>query len=95
MVIKKKGKNNSRVLNNYSFLNSSSTAKINKKKCPCCSKYFETHRQIAQQCEICFDITMKIFHFKCGCTLSVCKNCYNKIIVTRRCPGCRKNILYA
>ena len=95
VVIKRKGKNNSRVLNNISFLNSSSTAKINKKKCPCCSKYFETHRQIAQQCEICFDITMKIFHFKCGCTLSVCKNCYNKIIVTRRCPGCRKNILYA
>ena len=95
VVIKKKGKNNSRVLNNISFLNSSSTAKINKKKCPCCSKYFETHRQFAQQCEICFDITMKIFHFKCGCTLSVCKNCYNKIIVTRRCPGCRKNILYA
>ena len=95
IIVTKKVKNNSRITNKINFVNSSSTSKINKKKCPCCLKNIEGHKQIAQQCEICFEITMKIFHFKCGCTLSVCKNCYNKIIDTKRCPGCRKNILYA
>ena len=94
IIIRKKGKGNSRGSNSISFLNSSSTSKINKKKCPCCLKYYENFKQIAQQCEICFDTTTKIFHFKCGCALSVCKNCYNKIIVNRKCPGCRKNIVF-
>ena len=93
IIIRKKNKGLSRGSNSINLLNSSSTTKINKKKCPCCLKYFETHKQIAQQCEICFDTTSKIFHFKCGCALSVCKNCYNKIIVDGKCPGCRKNIL--
>ena len=94
IVIIKKGKNNMRGINSINILNNSSLTKINRKKCPCCLKYFETYKQITYQCEICFEITSKIFKFKCGCALSVCKNCYNKIIVSRRCPGCRKNIIF-
>ena len=75
------------------FLNTSSLSKMKKGKCPSCQQNFEGFHQIAQQCDICFDITSKIFHFKCGCALSVCKICFNKIIVNKKCPGCRKNIL--
>ena len=92
IIIKKKPKNNARGLD---ILENSSSTKINKRRCPCCLKFFEAHKQIAQQCEICFETTTKIFHFKCGCALSVCKNCFNKIIVNRKCPGCRKNILFS
>ena len=74
-------------------LNSSSENKIIKGKCPSCHLDFDDYNQIAQQCDICFDITSKIFHFKCGCALSVCKICFNKIIIGKKCPGCRKNIL--
>ena len=94
IIIKKKSKNNIKGNNFISILNSSCNMKINKKNCPCCLKNFEAYKQIAQQCDICFDTTSKIFHFKCGCALSVCKNCYNKIIVDGKCPGCRKNILF-
>ena len=78
---------------NDNLLNSSSMSKIKKGKCPCCHLDFDDYKQITYQCDICFDITSKIFHFKCGCALSVCKICFNKIIVTKKCPGCRKNIL--
>ena len=94
IIIKKKSKNNIKGNNFISILNSSCNMKINKKNCPCCLKNFEAYKQIAQQCDICFDTTSKIFHFKCGCALSICKNCYNKIIVGGKCPGCRKNILF-
>ena len=77
------------------LLNTSSLSKIKKGKCPCCHRDFDNYKQIAQQCDICFDITSKIFHFKCGCALSVCKICFNKIIVGKKCPVCRKNILEA
>ena len=75
------------------LLNTSSMSKIRKGNCPCCHRDFDDYKQIAQQCDICFDITSKIFHFKCGCALSVCKIFFNKIIVGKKCPGCRKNIL--
>ena len=75
------------------LLSSSCNFKIKKGKCPACHKEFNDYKQIAQQCEICFETTCKIFHFKCGCALSVCKLCFNKIIVGKKCPGCRKNIL--
>ena len=94
IIIKKKNKSNMKGINITNSLNNTSTNKINRKKCPHCKKYFENYKQIAQQCEICFEITCKIFHFKCGCALTVCKNCYNKIIVSKKCPGCRKNILF-
>lgn len=74
-------------------LNTSSASKIKKGKCPFCHLDCEDYHQIAHQCDICFDITTKIFHFKCGCALRVCKICFNKIIVNKKCPGCRKNIL--
>ena len=94
IIIKKKAKPSPKLLNITNSFNSSSTTKINKKKCPSCQKYFEAYKQVAQQCEICFEITSKVFHFKCGCALTVCKNCFNRIIVNRKCPGCRKNILF-
>ena len=94
ITIKKKGKNITRGSNSVNLLNSSSTTKINTNKCPCCSKNFETYKQIAQECQICFEITSKLFRFKCGCALLVCKNCYNKIIVDSKCPQCRKNIIF-
>ena len=75
------------------LLSSSCNFKIKRGKCPSCLKEFYDYKQIAQQCEICFETTCKIFHFKCGCALSVCKFCFNKIIVSKKCPGCRKNIL--
>ena len=78
---------------NDNILNNSSNNKIKNGKCPYCHKDFGDYNQIAQQCDICFDITSKIFHFKCGCALKVCKICFNKIIVGKKCPGCRKNIL--
>ena len=78
---------------NDNILNNSSSGKIKNGKCPYCHNDFDGVNQIAQQCDICFDITSKIFHFKCGCALSVCKICFNKIIVGKKCPGCRKNIL--
>ena len=73
--------------------NNSSLSKIIKGTCPCCQQDFSNYIQIAQQCDICFDITSKIFHFKCGCALRVCKICFNKIIISKKCPGCRKNII--
>ena len=95
IIIKKKTKNNVKNSNYISILNSPSNTKINKKKCSCCFKNFEAFKQIAQQCDICFETTSKIFHFKCRCAISVCKNCYNKIIEDGKCPGCRKNILFS
>ncbi len=67
----------------------------NKKKdiCPVCKKEIENGKQIAFICEICFDVTSKVFHFSCGCSITVCKNCYNKSIETKSCPGCRKNLI--
>ena len=61
--------------------------------CPVCYKQFNSSQQIAFQCEICFDITSKLFNFNCGCALAVCKTCFNKIIKTKKCPGCRKDII--
>jgi hypothetical protein len=61
--------------------------------CPVCYKHFNSSKQIAFQCEICFDITSKLFNFNCGCALAVCKTCFNKIIKTKKCPGCRKDII--
>ena len=78
---------------NNNILNSSCESKIRKGKCPYCQNDFDDYIQIAQRCDICFDITSKIFHFKCGCALGVCKICFNKIIVGKKCPGRRKNIL--
>ena len=80
-------------INDNNTLNSSSESKIRKGKCPYCHNDFDDYCQIAQQCDICFDITSKIFHFKCGCALSICKLCFNRLIVGKKCPGCRKNIL--
>ena len=79
IIVTKKVKNNSRITNKINFVNSSSTSKINKKKCPCCLKNIEGHKQIAQQCEICFEITMKIFHFV---SIMMKKNVFNvKMII--------------
>lgn len=75
------------------LLSNSCMNKLKKGKCPSCHHEIKEYKQIAYQCEICFEITSKIFHFKCGCALSVCKFCFNKIIIIKKCPGCRKNIL--
>lgn len=59
--------------------------------CPICKKIIEHGKQIAFCCDICFEVTSKLFKFSCGCSISVCKNCFNKIIETKKCPGCRKS----
>ena len=91
IISKKRDKNKFNTDNN--ILNNSSLKKIQKRICPCCHQDFLDFTQIAQQCDICFDITSKIFHFKCGCALRVCKICFNKIIIGKKCPVCRKNII--
>ena len=61
--------------------------------CPVCLEENITFSRVAYRCEICFDITSRVFHFNCDCSISVCKLCFNKIIETKRCPCCRKNLV--
>ena len=49
--------------------------------------------QISYKCEVCFDVTSQVFHFQCNCAFSACAKCFNKIIESKKCPGCRKDIV--
>ena len=66
-------------------------------KCLICNKKISFIKRVAYKCDICFEITSKIFYFICHqlyrCNLKVCKNCYNKIIELQKCPSCRNDII--
>lgn len=61
--------------------------------CPIDKQQIQKAIRISYKCEICFEITSKLFHFNCGCALGTCAKCYNKIVDTKKCPGCRKEII--
>ena len=82
------------VINNIEKKEDNNIEKNNQKDiCPVCKKEIKYGQQISFICEICFEVTSKVFHFSCGCAMEVCKNCYNKIINSKTCPGCRKNLI--
>ena len=58
-----------------------------------CGKMIKNLSLIKKICNICFQENISICHFKCGCTLEVCENCYIKCKKSsNKCPGCRRNI---
>ena len=93
LINENKGKSMETSISSKQILSSDINNKNKSKICPVCYKHFNSSQQIAFQCEICFDITSKLFNFNCGCALAVCKTCFNKIIKTKKCPGCRKDII--
>ena len=60
------------------------------KVCFACEKIVKKVTQIKYPCHICFGNKVAVAHFKCGCALEVCKNCYIKCKMgNNKCPGCR------
>ena len=63
------------------------------KVCFACEKIVKKVTQIKYPCHICFQSKISVAHFKCGCALEVCKECYIKCkLGSDRCPGCRRVI---
>ena len=62
----------------------------NYKVCFACNKVAKKVTQLKYPCHICFQDKLNVAHFKCGCALEVCKNCYIKCKMSNnKCPGCR------
>ena len=62
----------------------------NYKVCFACNKIVKKVTQIKYKCNICFQNRINVVHFKCGCALEVCKDCYIKCKMgNNKCPGCR------
>ena len=62
----------------------------NYKVCFVCKKIVKKVNPIKYQCHICMQNKNNVTHFKCGCALEVCKNCYIKCKMgSNKCPGCR------
>ena len=60
------------------------------KECYNCGKMVNKVSQIKYDCNICMQKKNSVVHFKCGCSLEVCKNCYIKCKMSNnKCPGCR------
>ena len=60
------------------------------KVCYNCGKIVVKVTPIKYFCNICMQNKMSVTHFKCGCAMEVCKNCYIKCKMTNnKCPGCR------
>lgn len=60
------------------------------KVCFVCDKIVKKVIPIKYPCHICFGNKPAVAHFKCGCALEVCKNCYIKCKMgNNKCPGCR------
>jgi len=60
------------------------------KVCFVCKKIVKKVNPIKYQCHICMQNKNNVTHFKCGCSLEVCKNCYIKCKMgSNKCPGCR------
>ena len=63
------------------------------KVCYVCDKIVKKVIPIKYPCHICFGKKINVCHFKCGCALEVCKDCYIKCkMQNNKCPGCRGNI---
>ena len=62
----------------------------NIKVCFNCGKPVKKVSQIKYDCNICLQKKNKVVHFKCNCSLVVCKDCYLKCrMESDKCPGCR------
>ena len=62
----------------------------NYKVCFACEKIVKKVTQIKADCHICMQKKLNVAHFKCGCALEVCKDCYIKCKMSNdKCPGCR------
>ena len=62
----------------------------NNKVCFSCEKIVKNVTPIRYDCDICFQKKINVAHFKCGCSLKVCKECYIKCkMINNKCPGCR------
>lgn len=60
------------------------------KVCYNCDKIVKKVNPIKYMCNICMQKKMSVVHFKCGCALEVCKECYVKCKMSNnKCPGCR------
>ena len=64
-----------------------------KKICFVCKKVVKKINSIQKTCNICLQVKNSVVHFKCGCSIEVCKDCYIKCKMNSdKCPGCRKII---
>ncbi len=64
-----------------------------KKECISCKKVVKGVTPIQKKCNICLQVKSSVAHFKCKCSLEVCKDCYVKCKMSSpTCPGCRQNI---
>ena len=62
----------------------------NYKVCYACGKIVKKVSPIKYNCHICMESRMTVVHFKCGCAIEVCKDCYIKCkLNSNKCPGCR------
>ena len=60
------------------------------KVCYACEKIVKKVTPIKSDCHICMQKRINVAHFKCGCALEVCKDCYIKCNMSNdKCPGCR------
>lgn len=65
----------------------------NYKTCFVCKKIVKKVTPIKYNCHICMQKKISVAHFKCGCALEVCKDCYIKCKMgSNKCPGCRATI---
>ena len=63
------------------------------KVCFACKKIVKKVAPIKYACHICMQKKISVAHFKCGCALEVCKDCYIKCKMgSNKCPGCRATI---
>ena len=63
------------------------------KICYNCGKTIKDLKLIKTNCNICLEEVHSVCHFKCGCAIEVCENCYIKCKKeNKKCPGCRGNI---
>ena len=78
------------VCNEHSKLNKKEGDIQNNKVCFVCNKIVKKVIPIKYDCNICFQQKINVTHFKCGCSLKVCKVCYIKCkMISNKCPGCR------
>ena len=77
----------------HSILNIIKENDEEKKICISCKKVVKDVTPIQKKCNICLQVKSSIAHFKCQCSLEVCKDCYIKCKMSSpTCPGCRQNI---
>jgi hypothetical protein len=77
----------------HSILNIIKENNEEKKVCISCKKVVKSVNPIQKKCNICLQVKSSIAHFKCQCSLEVCKDCYIKCKMSNpTCPGCRQNI---